>query len=364
MNFDPNRSVERTDENTLLEQDPCNLSGSGMLGFESEDSGKRQAAILRQAKRNIGISLLAAAFITVCSSVASNLIAIAVYWLFPNAQILEEMWFSMLISSVSMYGIAMPLSLLLYRMVPATKIPRRNMEPAVFVGVVGICFLCTFVGNYLGNQINYLIGALIGKLPENQLAQTTSQMAFGWNLIFTVLLAPIFEEIFFRKLLLDRIVQYGELPAVLISGIVFGLIHGNLYQFFYAAMVGILFGYVYLKTGKLRYSVSMHMILNFIGGVFTSEMLKQLEPYYTLQGTVVGVFQSLNGWLMLCSYYAFLAISIVGGIVALVLLWKKVTFQRAEIPLTQKNWVSVLLQNPACWLFLCIAVFWFLIALL
>ncbi len=319
---------------------------------------------LGRIKLQIGMPLVAVAFIFVCSIVSYNVLAVLAYLLMPQSPLLEEMWFSMALSSFSMYGIAMPLSLLLYRCVPAKPIEKRDMSLPTLLGVIGICFLLTYAGSYMGNFLNTLIGMFTGEMPDNDLAETTSQMSFWFNLLFTAILAPIFEEIFYRKLLLDRIAQYGELPAILISGIGFGLIHGNFYQFFYAAMVGILLGYVYLKTGKLRYSIAIHMILNFIGGVYTSEMLKELEPYYAANGSALGMLQSINGFLMMLSYYFFMAAVIIGGITAVILLWKRISFRRAEDPLTGKEWTKVLLLNPATWIFLCVVVFMFVLALL
>ena len=42
----------------------------------------------------------------------------------------------------------------------------------------------------------------------------------------------------FRKLLIDRIVPFGQRVAVVVSGLAFGLFHGNFYQFFYAFSLG------------------------------------------------------------------------------------------------------------------------------
>ena len=47
----------------------------------------------------------------------------------------------------------------------------------------------------------------------------------------------------------------------------FGLFHLNLFQFFYAFGLGLMFGYVYMRTSQLRYSIVMHMIINFNGSV-------------------------------------------------------------------------------------------------
>ena len=70
----------------------------------------------------------------------------------------------------------------------------------------------------------------------------------------------------FRKQLIDHTRKYGEKTAILLSGLAFGLFHMNLFQFFYAFLLGVMFGYIYMRTSKLRYSTAMHMIINFNGG--------------------------------------------------------------------------------------------------
>jgi hypothetical protein len=85
------------------------------------------------------------------------------------------------------------------------------------------------------------------------------------TVIFGVIMAPILEEIFFRKILCTKLLPLGEGYAILLSAAVFGLIHGNLYQFAYAFLVGLLFAFIYVKTGKLRYGIFFHMIINLLG---------------------------------------------------------------------------------------------------
>ena len=52
--------------------------------------------------------------------------------------------------------------------------------------------------------------------------------------LYMVICAPILEEYIFRKLIVDRTVKYGQGVAVVLSGLMFGLFHGNLNQFAYA----------------------------------------------------------------------------------------------------------------------------------
>lgn len=87
------------------------------------------------------------------------------------------------------------------------------------------------------------------------------------GILIPVVIGPILEEIMFRKLMLDRIRCYGEKTAIIFSALCFGLFHGNLTQFLYAGCVGLFLGYVYCKTGKVLYTMIMHMLLNGIGSL-------------------------------------------------------------------------------------------------
>lgn len=98
-----------------------------------------------------------------------------------------------------------------------------------------------------------------------------------WNVVFLVIVGPIFEEWLFRKQLIDHTRKYGEKTAILLSGLAFGLFHMNLFQFFYAFLLGLMFGYVYTRTSKLRYSTAMHMIINFNGGVLAPWVLTRVD---------------------------------------------------------------------------------------
>ena len=53
----------------------------------------------------------------------------------------------------------------------------------------------------------------------------------------------------------------------MINGLCFGLFHGNLAQFFYTAILGMILAYVYIRTGKILYTMGIHACLNFLGGV-------------------------------------------------------------------------------------------------
>lgn len=82
-----------------------------------------------------------------------------------------------------------------------------------------------------------------------------------------VIIAPVIEEVLFRQLLLENLLPYGTGKAVLTSGILFGIMHMNVEQFLYSMFVGIIFGMVVVRTGKVRYAIYMHIMTSLFGAV-------------------------------------------------------------------------------------------------
>ena len=67
------------------------------------------------------------------------------------------------------------------------------------------------------------------------------------------------------------------IAAIVLSAAIFGLAHGNFYQFFYAFALGLFFGFIYVKTGKLIYSIFYHMVINILGGVIAPVLMEMIN---------------------------------------------------------------------------------------
>jgi len=86
-----------------------------------------------------------------------------------------------------------------------------------------------------------------------------------------VLLAPIVEELVFRGIILNKIVkEYGIITSLLVSSLLFSLIHINFYPFSFniisflnAFFLGIITGLIFLKIG-IKYSITLHFLINLI----------------------------------------------------------------------------------------------------
>ena len=105
-----------------------------------------------------------------------------------------------------------------------------------------------YIGNLIGTGLSGVIGGFFGKTSTNNLAELITNADMTGTIIFVVILGPIMEEIVFRKILIDKTVKFGERNAMMLSALMFGLFHMNLFQFFYAFSIGLIFAYVYIKS--------------------------------------------------------------------------------------------------------------------
>ena len=81
---------------------------------------------------------------------------------------------------------------------------------------------------------------------------------------------PILEELLFRGILFRVLRKWLSFAwAMLISALAFGFYHGNLVQFIYAGICGLLFAYLYEKCGSVLFPIMSHMVMNIVSVVLT-----------------------------------------------------------------------------------------------
>ena len=231
---------------------------------------------------------------------------------------------ALLIGCAAQYLIAFPIFLLaLIGTKKAEAKEKSKLSLRSFVLLFCIGQVLMYAGNAIGTFINELVGTFTGHLPENEVESLITDTPLWIVIPVVVIIAPIVEEIICRKLIIDRLSVYGDHVAIIFSSVAFGLLHGNLYQFFYAALLGAVLGYVYTKTRNVKYSIFMHMIVNFMGSVVAlpvqdamTEMAEILEIMQT--GEAINLLKLLASTLIVLLYSGLQYGIIIGGIVAAV----------------------------------------------
>ncbi|MBR3933414.1 MAG: CPBP family intramembrane metalloprotease [Clostridia bacterium] len=158
------------------------------------------------------------------------------------------------------------------------------------------------IGSLISTYFVSLVSKLTGHVPLNFVEQTVTQMSITEIFIFVVIMAAIIEELVFRKLIIDALSKYGTAFCVVVSGFIFGIVHANFYQFFYAFGLGVLMGYVYCIYGKIIYTILIHGAINTLGSIVP---------------LVVGLHSTQTVTPIQIAYvYVYLALVICGGIIA------------------------------------------------
>ena len=159
---------------------------------------------------------------------------------------------------ILLFCVAYPIMIYLFKKIPAEQTPKNSMGPMKLIGS-----LCT---SYFVMIVLALVGAeiisLIGSENANPLANALGNMDPVMTMIVVGILAPIYEEVLFRKFLIDRLRPYGEGLAIFMSGFMFGLFHGNLMQMIYAMGIGFIWAYIYVRTGKIGFTIALHIFVN------------------------------------------------------------------------------------------------------
>ena len=217
---------------------------------------------------SIGWALFAVLGIT---SVLQIVGAVAVKLLAP--QLMETSWFDWVLSFAPLYLVAIPLGYIIIRPLPKLITAQQKISFKKLLGFLAMSYAVMYVGNLVGTALNAGIAAAKGTELANPIAELLTSSNIYYELLFVGLMAPIMEELVFRKILIDRIRVYGEGIAILVSGLTFGLFHGNLFQFFYAFGIGALFAYIYLRTGRVLYTIILHAIINTFSVILSQLLL-------------------------------------------------------------------------------------------
>ena len=169
------------------------------------------------------------------------------------------------INVIALYLIGMPVIVLLAKRIKSKPPVKHHMKPWKFPFLFSMCYSIGIICNVVGVILVTLFSLASGKTTENTVANLTSSANIWLLVLYVVIMAPIMEELIFRKVLVDKLHGYGQGIAIFLSGLMFGFFHGNLNQFLFAFPLGMCFAYVYIRTGKIQITILLHMVTNAMG---------------------------------------------------------------------------------------------------
>ena len=159
----------------------------------------------------------------------------------------------------------------------------------IFPMMLGMMFIAEFITSQIP-----ITGPFFGEYYEffsRLMEQMTKDKAT--MIVLAVIMAPIFEEIVFRGIIQKGLINKGMNPAtaIIISSVVFGLVHGNPWQFVGAVLLGCVLGLVYHKTKSLLLPILLHAFNNLCSSIliFYGDTESFAEVFHISEWIVLGI---------------------------------------------------------------------------
>ena len=166
--------------------------------------------------------------------------------------LLEQPWVNYIAIAISFYFIGFPIFYVMVRKLPdGEKKESKSLSVGKMILLFFMSYAILYVVNFLTTILLMIIAAIKGSEIMNPIANVVGTSNWIWSLIFAGILSPIVEEMLFRGIMLNKIRMYGDKVAIITT----------------AVGLGVIFAYVTLKTGTIKYSIILHIAINIVGSV-------------------------------------------------------------------------------------------------
>lgn len=168
---------------------------------------------------------------------------------------------------------------------------------ALFVSILLLLPFLTDINSYILKLLGVYDSLLLNKLEAdevlNRLLQSESVFPFIVGVLIVGVITGISEELLFRGFLFRHLLSHLRSPvkAIIISSIVFALLHFNYVQVIPLFVFGLVLAHMYYITGKLWPSMLMHILNNSLNlyWIYTDDVPSWMEESSILL-TSIGAF--------------------------------------------------------------------------
>jgi membrane protease YdiL (CAAX protease family) len=208
-------------------------------------------------------------------------------------------------TSLSFFGVPAAVRrlafLALAALITAIYLRSRKKKPSQFFDAWGIKRSPTpslAVCAVLGVSLNALCSSVIALLPSELTASyATASAPLGAltlvGIVDTVMLAPLVEELIFRRAVLGRLRTIVPCAAALAaSALLFGAFHGGVIWIIYATLCGLALGALYLKYDSLLPPLIMHAAFNGANYLFLL-LPPEASPYVIAFAAALSILSAL-----------------------------------------------------------------------
>lgn len=172
------------------------------------------------------------------------------------------------------------------------------------IGCSMIFFFSTYITSNLFGHYTFDLDVIFGT-PGSSIA------LFGWFFLIIMLIPGIWEEVAFRGVITKlNLRRYSQRTTWIIVSILFGLFHFvnllvgrylvlTILQVIYAALLGFLFGYMFIKTKSLIPSIIAHYLIDSVGQLFLFTSFENITQLILFAVIGVGIIPTVFGMLLI-----------------------------------------------------------------
>lgn len=166
--------------------------------------------------------------------------------------------------------------------------------PKLFA-VLGVMFVGQLIATGLNKIVTNISGVDIFSPIQEQMPFVAEPGFLVLSIICTAVLPALLEETLVRGVMLDMLAPHGKVFAVVLTAVLFGVMHMNPIQTVFAVIAGLALGFVTLKTGNIKVAVLAHFINNTISVVLTYvEKTVSLQSAETVMNVLYVILLSLG----------------------------------------------------------------------
>jgi len=192
---------------------------------------------------------------------------------------------------------------------------RLKVKHAIYIGIITILLYPVAM---LGNLIIPIILSLFGDLQPPQVPTPNNFREYFILMVIVSLIAGICEEIFFRGFLLSAYERIGKTKAIIITAVLFGVFHFNIYNLLGPMVLGLVFGYLVFLTNSIFAGIIGHMVNN--GFAMTlSFLLNTMQSKFPVEELAVESDMSLT-MALISTLIFFVVLSAVTGFLAYLII--------------------------------------------
>ena len=127
--------------------------------------------------------------------------------------------------------------------------------PLVIIAAIGLILPAAYLNSFMVSFMDF------SKLFANDPLDTPVKILMAF--ISIAIVPALCEEFLFRGCILSNLLPYGKATAIFASAVLFSMMHGNVAQFFYTFIAGLVLGAVYVETGSIWPCTFIHLFNNF-----------------------------------------------------------------------------------------------------